>query len=71
MSEGLCIFRCVCFDRTFAELKEFTRAEPLSLEQITARYGCGGSCKLCRPYIERMLQTGETEFREIIQVASE
>jgi bacterioferritin-associated ferredoxin len=28
--------------------------------------GCGAQCGLCKPYLRRMLRTGETEFHEII-----
>ena len=50
---------CVCHDRTFAELK---LSGLQSLEEIANEFGCSTSCGLCRPYIERMLQTGETAF---------
>jgi len=51
--------KCVCFDTTFAELKE---AEIRSVEEAGERFGCGTNCGLCRPYIAKMLATGETEF---------
>ena len=38
----------------------------LDLESLMDRTGCGAQCGLCRPYLRRMLQTGETEFSEII-----
>jgi len=28
--------------------------------------GCGAQCGLCRPYLRRMLETGETVFAEIL-----
>jgi bacterioferritin-associated ferredoxin len=28
--------------------------------------GAGAQCGLCRPYLRRMLQTGETAFRALL-----
>jgi NAD(P)H-nitrite reductase large subunit len=50
---------CVCFDTTFRSLLE---AGVHSLDEIVERFGCTSGCGLCRPYIVRMLETGETEF---------
>ena len=52
------IRRCVCAGVSFEELKELgvkTMAE-------AAEHECGINCGRCRPYIERMLETGETAF---------
>lgn len=54
--------RCVCFDTTFLDLKN---AGVGSLEDAASRFGCGTNCGMCRPYISRMLDTGETEFAVI------
>lgn len=43
----------------FAEL---LAAGVKSLQEIADRFGCGTGCGLCRPYLARMLATGETEF---------
>jgi bacterioferritin-associated ferredoxin len=56
---GKPVTRCVCFDKTFAELKE---AGVETLEEIQERFGCSTKCGLCRPYLLKMLETGETEF---------
>ncbi len=37
-----------------------------SLDQIGRRFGCGSCCGVCRPYLERMLETGETVFHQVI-----
>ena len=58
--------RCVCCDVTFERL----RASGLeSLEDIQRAFGCSTKCGCCGPYIERMLETGETAFA-IIQTAA-
>ncbi|MDX2066731.1 MAG: (2Fe-2S)-binding protein [Fimbriimonadaceae bacterium] len=53
------IRRCVCGDRTFAELREEGYA---SLEEIQQRTGAGTHCHTCVPYLVRMLETGQTAF---------
>jgi len=53
------IKKCVCFDTTFAQLKE---AGIKSVEEAAERFGCSTNCGLCKPYIEKMIETGETEF---------
>ena len=52
------IRRCVCAGVTFAELKELGVK---SMEEA-AEHECGINCGRCRPYIELMLETGETAF---------
>ena len=50
----------------FAEILRLARAESWDLEKTARATGCGAACGLCRPYLRRMLATGETEFREIL-----
>jgi bacterioferritin-associated ferredoxin len=52
------IRRCVCAGVTFETLKE---QGVQSLEQA-AEYDCGINCGRCRPYIQQMIETGETAF---------
>lgn len=66
------IDRCVCFSRSFAELKavaDTSGAESFAQLQLAAR-GCGkefgAKCQLCRPYVKAMLRTGTTVFGEIL-----
>jgi bacterioferritin-associated ferredoxin len=60
----LTVKKCVCHKRTFEEIKELSEIENLTTaeELIEAKY-CATSCGICRPYIEKMLRTGETAFR--------
>jgi bacterioferritin-associated ferredoxin len=66
MATGISIDRCVCFERSFVELKIRAQENKLDADGIARRYGCGSCCGLCRPYIERMLETGQTSFHEIL-----
>ncbi len=66
------IDRCYCFQKTFAALKalaEVTGATSVAALQDHVEFG--QQCKLCHPYTRRMLRTGETVFREIIEEADE
>jgi bacterioferritin-associated ferredoxin len=58
---------CVCQRVPFAELLVQARAAGWSLPELVRETGCGGQCGLCRPYLRRMLATGETTFRELLQ----
>ena len=58
---------CVCRRVPFAALLPLARAEGWGLDELAAATGCGAGCGLCRPYLRRMLITGETEFRELLR----
>jgi bacterioferritin-associated ferredoxin len=58
---------CVCRRVPFATLLPLARAEGWGLDELVAATGSGGACGLCRPYLRRMLATGETEFRELLR----
>ena len=61
------IDRCYCFQETFAHLKRV--ADVRGAESVEALQACvtfGQQCGLCRPYVRRMLRTGETTFHEIV-----
>jgi bacterioferritin-associated ferredoxin len=60
------ISRCICRDTGFADLLVRARDRSWTLADIIRETGCGGHCGLCRPYLRRMLATGETEFRELL-----
>ncbi|MGA7304910.1 MAG: (2Fe-2S)-binding protein [Rhodothermales bacterium] len=61
------IDRCICFDRSFAELKEIARRKSSdSIEALQRHVEFGLQCELCHPYVRRMLRTGEVRFGEIL-----
>lgn len=63
---GLVIDRCICRGVPFAELLPRARAAGWTLDALIRETGCGGQCGLCRPYLRRMLATGETVFSQIL-----
>jgi bacterioferritin-associated ferredoxin len=69
---GLHIDRCLCFGRTFAELRAVAEATGArSVEALQEHAAFGQKCGLCRPYVRRMLRTGETVFPEVVTEADE
>lgn len=60
------ISRCICKATPFTDLLPRARAHAWTLADLIRETGCGGQCGLCRPYLSRMLRTGETEFYEIL-----
>ena len=61
------IDRCICFDVKFSEVKKIMEENDLkTIEEIQKLIDVSKNCKLCRPYIEKMIETGETEFNYII-----
>ena len=66
MSESKPVRACMCYPHTFAQLKQQADAHGWrTVAEITAALGCGSGCGLCRPYLKKMLETGETEFAVI------
>lgn len=58
--------RCICHQITFEEIKKIAKSKGLStIEQLQREKISSTNCRLCKPYIERMLETGETSFNLI------
>ena len=67
----LTIDRCVCAGRLFADLLPLARTRGSRLADLMRETGCGDRCGLCRPYLRRMLATGETVFHQVIEAGAE
>jgi len=65
-TRAVLVSRCICRDRRFAELFPLARLNAWTLPDLMRETGCGAQCGLCRPYLRRMLRTGETEFHELL-----
>jgi bacterioferritin-associated ferredoxin len=61
---GLRIDRCVCRNRLFAGLLPEARSSGYDLSRLMRATGCGEQCGLCRPYLRRMLSTGQVVFHQ-------
>ena len=60
------VSRCICMRMPFATLLPLAREAGWDLPAVMAETGCGDQCGLCRPYLRRMLRTGQTEFHELL-----
>jgi NAD(P)H-nitrite reductase large subunit len=58
---------CVCRGMSFGALLPRARAGGWDMEALMRETGCGGGCGLCRPYLQRMLATGQTVFHELLR----
>ena len=65
-SASVVVSQCVCKATPFRELRGLATASGWDLAELILQTGCGAQCGLCRPYLSRMLRTGETEFHEIL-----
>lgn len=64
---GICIDRCICFDRSIDQLVQVARDnDACSLDDLSHHVDFGQKCGLCRPYVRRALETGQTTFHEVL-----
>ena len=57
------VARCVCHQRTFADLKALCAANDwTTVGEISLETNCGLGCGSCRPYLAAMLDTGAISF---------
>lgn len=60
------INRCICTDRKFCDLVDEARRCGQGFDALSEATGAGRHCGLCRPYLRRALETGQTEFTSIL-----
>lgn len=64
------IDRCTCFAQTFAALKAVAvQTGATTVPELQRHVTFGQQCRLCHPYVRRMLRTGQVVFSEIITEA--
>ncbi|HEY7613419.1 MAG TPA: (2Fe-2S)-binding protein [Gemmatimonadales bacterium] len=63
---GVSVSMCLCRGVRFDALLPRARAGGWDLDALMRETGCGAQCGLCRPYLRRMLATGETTFHELL-----
>ncbi len=58
--------RCVCFDKTFAEMKNIIDEKGIaSIYELKKIIPFGNNCGICMPYVEQVIKTGKTSFNVI------
>ena len=63
---GVLISRCICQNLAFSQLRVLAETNRWQLSDLIENTGCGAQCGLCRPYLRAMIETGQTEFRELL-----
>ena len=64
--------RCTCFQQLFSDLRRVAdRHDVRTVDELQEHVVFGESCGLCRPYVRRMLRTGETRFHEFVREEDE
>jgi len=57
------VTKCICHDRSFEEIKKYAQQNEIdTIEELQESKFCSCGCQMCVPYVELMLQTGETAF---------
>jgi bacterioferritin-associated ferredoxin len=57
------VVKCICHAKTFDEIKAYAEKHNIStLEELQERNYCSNGCRMCTPYVEMVLKTGQTEF---------
>jgi len=58
------VTECICHNRDFTEVKQYASQNNVtSIEELQNQNYCSNSCRLCAPYVEIVLETGQTEFK--------
>lgn len=59
----MAVVRCVCHQKSFAELRALARTHGwCTAAEVSLETSCGLGCGSCRPYLEAMMETGATSF---------
>ena len=57
------VTQCVCHHKSFVDIIEFAKEQNFcTVQELRDEEFCSQKCKMCEPYIEMALKTGETEF---------
>ena len=58
------INRCICYNLTFEEILKLANDNNVnSLASFKAITGLCNKCRMCNPYIEKTLETKQTNFK--------
>lgn len=60
------VTKCVCFDKSFADLLFLAQNNNWNFLQLQKNTQCGTACGLCVPYIQTCLESKVTEFEYML-----
>lgn len=57
------VTQCVCYDVQFAALKRLIAETGVrTVEELQQHIEFGENCQLCLPFVQKIFETGQTEF---------
>ncbi|MBN4076333.1 (2Fe-2S)-binding protein [Gemmatimonas aurantiaca] len=63
------VIKCTCHGVKFTRMKEIAeRHNSHTLFELKQHVQFAENCKRCVPYVLRMLETGKTEFQELLEL---
>jgi bacterioferritin-associated ferredoxin len=63
------ITKCICNDITFEKInKKINEKKIKRIEDLRKVMTVASNCKLCLPYINKMIETGQTSFENILEL---
>lgn len=66
--DNLNITKCICSDTTFEEMKKIMKERKINtLDELRAVIIVAANCRLCVPYINKMIETGKTKFHVLLE----
>jgi len=60
------IDRCVCTNQSFDDLVKWAKRASMNADQLADACGASQRCGMCRPYLKRAIETGQTVFYQLI-----
>ncbi|MBK8552330.1 MAG: hypothetical protein IPL53_15185 [Ignavibacteria bacterium] len=62
------VTKCICYDTTFEEMKRIMKERKIkTLDELKDVKIVADNCRLCVPYINKMIETGETKFHVLLE----
>ena len=59
----LLVTHCICHWKSFEEIKDFASEHGYTtVRELQAADFCSTNCRMCEPYVDLTLKTGETAF---------
>jgi len=60
----MAISRCICHNRSFEAIKAYAEQHNIdTVKELQELNICSCGCRMCLPYVEKILETGKTSFK--------